>query len=35
MGLVIIYQLGGGIFGVSWFLGGTEGGGESVLANRV
>ena len=35
MELVIIYQLGGGgIFGVSWFLGGTE-GGESVLANRV
>ena len=27
MELVIIYQLGGGgILGVSWFLGGTEGG---------
>ena len=30
MELVIIYQLGGGgIFGVSWLLGGTEGGNLS------
>ena len=35
MGLVIIYQLGGGDFWGFMVFRGNRGGGESVLANRV